>query len=81
MDLKMFIETFGKAGQKVFVIFNYVVLILIIQHFVLIAIIKHLCDLFPGKHVDFYLKVTEGQLILECPFGVFKSSKKPTKFM
>jgi hypothetical protein len=22
----------------------------------------------------------KGQLILKCPFGVFKSSKKPTKF-
>ena len=64
MDLKLFIETFGKAGQKVFIIFNYVVVILIIQHFVLIAIIKHLCDLFPGKQVDWYFKVTGGQLIL-----------------
>ena len=56
MDLKLFMETFGKAGQKVFIIFNYVVLILIIQHFVLIVIIKHLCDLFPGKQVDCYFK-------------------------
>ena len=24
---------------------------------------------------------TKGQLILKCPFGVFKSSKKPTKFV
>ena len=23
---------------------------------------------------------SKGQLILKCPFGVFKSSKKPTKF-
>ena len=71
MDLKLFIETFGKAGQKVFILFNYVVLILIIQHFVLIAIIKHLCDLFPGKQVDCYFKGNNGQLILKCPFGVF----------
>ena len=51
MDLKLFIETFGKAGQKVFMIFNYVVVILIIQHFVLIAIIKHICEIFPGKQL------------------------------
>ena len=23
----------------------------------------------------------KGQLILKCPFGVFKSTKKPTKFL
>ena len=63
MDLKLFIETFGKAGQKVFIIFNYVVLILIIQHFVLIAIIKHLCELFPGKQVDCNFKGTRGWCI------------------
>ena len=60
MDLKLFKETFGQAGQKVFIIFNYVVLILIIQHFVLIVIIKHLCDIFPGKEVDCYFKGTKG---------------------
>ena len=54
MDLKLFKETFGKAGQKVFIVLNCAVLILIIQHFVLIVIIKHLCDLFPGKQIDCY---------------------------
>ena len=26
-------------------------------------------------------KITKGQLILKSPFGVFKSTKKPTKFL
>ena len=29
-----------------------------------------------GRIISFY----KGQLTLKCPFGVFKSSKKPTKF-
>ena len=70
MDLKLFIETFGKAGQKVFIIFNYVVLILIIQHFVLIAIIKHLCDLFPGKQVDCYFKGPSTNYVVSVGKGV-----------
>ena len=32
------------------------------------------------SNIDMYLVCTKGQLILKCPFGVFKSSKKPTNF-
>ena len=80
MDLKLFTETFGKEGQEVFILFIYVVLIFIIEHYVLIVIIKRLCDLFPGKQVDCYFKGTKGQMILKCPFGVFKSPKKNQNF-
>ena len=32
------------------------------------------------KLIPFRIGVSKGQLILKCPFGVFKSPKRPTKF-
>ena len=37
-------------------------------------------DLVFGTYCGMYLKLHKGQIILKCPFGVFKSFKKPTKF-
>ena len=33
------------------------------------------------RNIDFRLRATKGQLISEWSFGVFKSPKKPTKFL
>ena len=38
---------------------------------------KNSCD-FPRYSLKFWF--SKDQLILKCPFGVYKSSKKPTKF-
>ena len=34
----------------------------------------------PFQDTDPNFRLGKGQLILKCPFGIFKSSKKPTKF-
>ena len=38
------------------------------------------CQLPEGKSIVGEEVTAKGQLISKCPFGVFKSSKKPTKF-
>jgi len=35
---------------------------------------------FVRKMDEYFGQVSKGQLILKCPFGVFKSPKKSTKF-
>ena len=44
-----------------------------------LAGLSHPLDL--GKRFVQDLTTAKGQLISKCPFGVFKSTKKPTKFL
>ena len=38
-------------------------------------------DLNFGSKIHVFFFLAKGQLILKCPFGVFKSTKNPTNFL
>ena len=51
-----------------------------VHHFKDLVDGKRKADKDPYCHTKILIFTFKGQLISKCPFGVFRSSKKPTKF-